>query len=192
MNTNNFLNKLFIIDARPHMNALANRTTGGGYEHDDNYTDCEIVFLNIHNIHVMRESLRKIFDMALPVSTVNNQSSSNDPSTSLSNFGQNQLNTNSNSTSLFQQQQIQHQNDDKHFFVNLENSKWLEHIRSVLSGALRIVKYITVHNSSVLVHCSDGWDRTSQVKLNIKINKLIVLYFFLIFYNNFIYFLIFS
>jgi hypothetical protein len=174
MNTNNFLNKLFIIDARPHMNALANRTTGGGHEHDDYYTDCEIVFLNIHNIHVMRESLRKITDMALPVSvpTGSNQNSngSDGPLGSSSNFNQlnngnnnNNNSNNNNSSAQFQQHQLLHQNDDKHFFVNLENSKWLEHIRTVLSGALKIVKYITVHNSSVLVHCSDGWDRTSQV-----------------------------
>jgi len=45
---------------------MANRTTGGGYENDDNYRDCEISFLNIQNIHVMRESLRKIFDMGMP------------------------------------------------------------------------------------------------------------------------------
>ena len=53
--------------------------------------------------------------------------------------------------------------DDKNFLINLENSKWLEHIRSVLNGALKIVKHINGENSTVLVHCSDGWDRTAQV-----------------------------
>ena len=48
---------------------MANRTTGGGYENDDNYRDCEINFLNIQNIHVMRESLRKILEMGMPGSS---------------------------------------------------------------------------------------------------------------------------
>lgn len=49
--------KLFILDARPKMNALVNKPNGGGYE---NYSDCELEFQNIANIHVMRESLHKL------------------------------------------------------------------------------------------------------------------------------------
>ena len=30
---------------------------GGGYEHDDNYTNTEFSFLDIGNIHVMRDRL---------------------------------------------------------------------------------------------------------------------------------------
>ncbi len=48
---------LFILDARPKVNAIANKPNGGGYE---NYPDCEIEFQHIHNIHVMRESLHKL------------------------------------------------------------------------------------------------------------------------------------
>ena len=33
---------------------------GGGYESEDHYQNAELVFLDIHNIHVMRESLRKV------------------------------------------------------------------------------------------------------------------------------------
>ena len=41
---------------------MANMAKGGGYESEDNYKDAsaEFVFLDIHNIHVMRESLRKV------------------------------------------------------------------------------------------------------------------------------------
>ena len=42
------------------MNADANRLKGGGYESEDNYQNVEFVFLDIQNIHVMRESLRKV------------------------------------------------------------------------------------------------------------------------------------
>lgn len=52
--------RLCIMDARPMANAVANRAKGGGYESEENYPSIELVFLNIHNIHVMRESLRKV------------------------------------------------------------------------------------------------------------------------------------
>ena len=50
---------LIIADCRPKTNALANRAQGFGYE-GDNYTNIEILFLNIHNIHVMRDSCNKL------------------------------------------------------------------------------------------------------------------------------------
>ena len=164
INTNNALDKIFIVDARPHVNAVANRTTGGGYENEDNYKKCELVFLNIGNIHVMRESLRKIFDMATPAT------SSSAPNSNVTANGQSGVQAGNSVVGAPSSGQGSNMNavnassnDDKNFFLNLENSKWLEHIRCVLNGALKVVKYIQVHNSTVLVHCSDGWDRTSQV-----------------------------
>lgn len=58
--------KLTIFDARPSVNAVANKATGGGYEGDDAYQRAELIFLDIHNIHVMRESLRKLKDIVYP------------------------------------------------------------------------------------------------------------------------------
>jgi hypothetical protein len=45
----------------------------------------------------------------------------------------------------------------------LLRSGWLKHISTVIEGTMNIVKNIHVFNSHVLVHCSDGWDRTSQL-----------------------------
>ena len=44
--------RLFILDARPKVNAIVNKANGGGYE---DYQDCDLEFHNIHNIHVMRD-----------------------------------------------------------------------------------------------------------------------------------------
>ncbi|XP_007495294.1 myotubularin-related protein 6 isoform X2 [Monodelphis domestica] len=49
------------------------------------------------------------------------------------------------------------------FFSGLESSGWLRHIKAVLDAAVFLAKAIVVESASVLVHCSDGWDRTSQV-----------------------------
>jgi myotubularin-related protein 1/2 len=162
MNTNNSTNKLFIVDARPLRNAVANRAAGGGYENEDHYENCEILFLNIQNIHVMRESLRKVFEMALPAHNHHTVVNGLQPQTSANNLTSPPNNNNNNNTNNNSNVHI-NLNDDKNYLVNLENSKWLEHIRLVLNGALKIVRYISQHRASVLVHCSDGWDRTSQL-----------------------------
>ena len=39
---------------------------------------------------------------------------------------------------------------------------WLGHIKLILSGALKIIGYLE-ENKPVLLHCSDGWDRTPQL-----------------------------
>lgn len=51
-----------IYDARPKINAQANILKGGGYEDcdDKNYTNCKLKFLNIENIHQVRESFEKM------------------------------------------------------------------------------------------------------------------------------------
>ncbi|XP_073253195.1 phosphatidylinositol-3,5-bisphosphate 3-phosphatase MTMR2-like isoform X2 [Porites lutea] len=114
--------KLLIMDARPKINALANQALkGGGYEMQENYQNTELVFLDIANIHVMRESLRKLKDICFP--TI----------------------------------------DDVRWLTNLEGTHWLEHIKVILAGAVKIADAVDRCRTSVVVHCSDGWDRTSQL-----------------------------
>lgn len=45
----------------------------------------------------------------------------------------------------------------------LRRSNWLKHLSAILEGIVIIVKAVHLANSHVLVHCSDGWDRTSQL-----------------------------
>ncbi|KFD57679.1 hypothetical protein M513_01349 [Trichuris suis] len=111
--TNRKSRKLYIMDARPAMNARANKAKGGGYESEAAYPNAELVFLDIENIH-----LREICVA----------------------YG-----------------------EDKKFFTHLDETRWLDHVRLVLCGAARIVDKIYNYSTSVLVHCSDGWDRTSQL-----------------------------
>ncbi|KXJ22383.1 myotubularin-related protein 2 [Exaiptasia diaphana] len=113
--------KLLIMDARPRINAFANQAKGGGYETEENYQNTEVIFLDIANIHVMRESLRKLKDICFP--TI----------------------------------------DDAHWLTNLENTHWLDYIKIILAGAVRIADAVDRCRTSVVVHCSDGWDRTSQL-----------------------------
>ena len=45
----------------------------------------------------------------------------------------------------------------------LARSNWLKHIGGVLDGAGIIARQVGLQHSHVLIHCSDGWDRTSQL-----------------------------
>ncbi|XP_075870610.1 myotubularin-related protein 7b isoform X3 [Nelusetta ayraudi] len=48
------------------------------------------------------------------------------------------------------------------FLLGLENSGWLKHIKAVLDAGVFISRAVADEGVSVLVHCSDGWDRTAQ------------------------------
>ena len=111
-----------------------------------NYPNCSQHFMNIDNIHAMRDSLKQISEMC-------------------------------------------RKKVDPRWFYSLEAHRWLlegkgwmEHVRydkscnlspgisvihlfafsTVLKGAVTISDFLQ-RGSSVLVHCSDGWDRTSQL-----------------------------
>jgi hypothetical protein len=45
----------------------------------------------------------------------------------------------------------------------LAKSGWLKHIAGILEGAGLIARQVGLQHSHVLIHCSDGWDRTSQL-----------------------------
>ena len=118
----NLADQVLIMDARPYVNALANRATGGGYENIENYTNTSINFCNIANIHVARESLAKVYQICLSQGLLDNQK----------------------------------------FWSDIEATGWYEFVYLVLKHSCVIVDSL-VSNHTVLVHCSDGWDRTSQL-----------------------------
>ena len=45
----------------------------------------------------------------------------------------------------------------------LHKSGWLKHIANMLDGVGLIARQVGLQHSHVLIHCSDGWDRTSQL-----------------------------
>ncbi len=45
----------------------------------------------------------------------------------------------------------------------LTRSGWLKHITGLLDGSALIARQVGIQHSHVLIHCSDGWDRTSQL-----------------------------
>jgi hypothetical protein len=112
-----------IVDARPTINAMANHLQGMGSENMDKYKFARKVYLNIGNIHVMRNSLSRVVD-ALKDADISPLGPSREA---------------------------------------LHRSEWLRHVRDVLDGSALISRQVGIQHSHVLIHCSDGWDRTSQL-----------------------------
>lgn len=53
----------------------------------------------------------------------------------------------------------------------LESTKWLQHLSLMLKAALLVVNAVDRDYRPVLVHCSDGWDRTPQI---VALSKLLL------------------
>ena len=62
ISNNNQIVRNLIVDARPTVNAVANRALGAGFESTEIYRNCKRVFMGIDNIHVMRDSLNKLIE----------------------------------------------------------------------------------------------------------------------------------
>ena len=126
-----------IIDARPTVNAVANTAKGAGTENMDYYKESKKVYLGIDHIHAMRESIGKVVEALREadqlLASINNDLPDSVPGLAV----------------LDRQA--------------LRRSGWLRHISAILEGTLIITKNIHVNSSHVLIHCSDGWDRTSQL-----------------------------
>eukprot|EP00249_Psilotum_nudum_P023915 c29027_g2_i1 orf=103-2715(-) len=137
--------KLYIADARPRKNAIANGAMGGGSESSANYFQSEVVFLGIDNIHAMRDSLARLRDYLDMHGAASSDGSSSLLRSGGLAWGGGNLSSMSAAVSA------------------LGDSGWLMHVHSVLAGATWIAARVALEGASVLVHCSDGWDRTTQV-----------------------------
>ena len=52
---------------------------------------------------------------------------------------------------------------DTSFLSRLEQTEWLKWIGALIRSAVRIIDLMDQQKTSVLIHCSDGWDRTPQL-----------------------------
>ncbi len=53
------------------------------------------------------------------------------------------------------------QSKEENWFEDLNATQWLYHTRLVLCSSMQVALSVR-DGEDALVHCSDGWDRTSQ------------------------------
>ena len=92
---------------------------GKGTEDAGNYENTKLTFLDMGNIHAIRESFEKV------TTTCSSPSSSK-------------------------------------WETRMEQTQWLLHVQSLVRGSYFISQHLQ-SGGAALVHCSDGWDRTSQL-----------------------------
>ena len=63
--------RLQIFDARPYLNAQANRLKGGGFEDQRQYLTSDITFCDIDNIHAVTKVYNKLIDLPSSPETFN-------------------------------------------------------------------------------------------------------------------------
>ncbi len=115
---------LHIFDARPYLNAMVNKLNGKGFENTQFYKNCDLKFLDIHNIKRVRESYRKLRVLCLM-----------DTGKPPSRTG---------------------------WYKAIEDTGYFDFISQILEGATEITHSLK-NSINCLVHCSDGWDRTTQL-----------------------------
>ena len=126
-----------IIDARPTANAMANTAKGAGTENMDHYKEGKKTYLGIDHIHTMRESLAKVVEALREADSMLASINNDLPEQILG-------------LAVLDRQ-------------TLRRSGWLRHISAIIEGTVLIARNVHVNSSHVLIHCSDGWDRTSQL-----------------------------
>jgi len=128
---------MFIVDCRPWVSAYANTARGAGTEKMTYYTNCQQLFMNIDNIHTMRESFKQMLDLC-----------------------------EGRKDRWFEGARWRERSDGdegERPDYPAESRSWLGHTSLVLCSADKIAQLIDSQKASVLVHCSDGWDRTTQL-----------------------------
>lgn len=114
--------KLYILDLRRQIAAAVNMAAGKGTEDISAYTNAELIFCNIENIHVMRTSLSCLGDAIAAGAE-----------------------------------------GDLSFGSKVEESGWLRHLSLLLAASVLAAEKLHLEAATVLCHCSDGFDRTSQM-----------------------------
>ncbi|XP_051956650.1 myotubularin-related protein 3-like [Xyrauchen texanus] len=61
--------------------------------------------------------------------------------------------------------------DPVNWLSAVEGTKWLQHLSLLLKASLLVVNAVDRDRRPVLVHCSDGWDRTPQI---VALSKLLL------------------
>lgn len=130
--------KFYIFDCRGKVAATFNRAAGRGTEDASQYQNTELLFCNLENIHVIRSSAM-LFADALSGDLMQQATSGV-----------------CDRTQLLDASAVG-------FYTKIEESGWLRHIRMILMSSIMVAEKLHFEGASVLVHCSDGWDRTSQI-----------------------------
>jgi hypothetical protein len=188
--------EILIIDCRSRLIANTNSVAGGGTEQVGWYKDegkltVSTHYCKISNIHAMRKSLKHLASKILDHN--HNSVEENESSAVLAaavdeiNLSMNEENDNATNHEKGAEMEGTYEKESfkknkanggkrkrkksvhaKTWIKKMEESSWFAHLKLTIKAGLLGYEKIK-KGSAVLVHCSDGWDRTAQVSSLIQI-----------------------
>ncbi len=131
-----------IVDARPVTSAMAQMAVGAGTESMDNYwgDTSRKLYLGLENIHVIRDSMNSVKEV---LRNGDVDGAANDMAQHVS------------ALEITEHRARMHE--------QLVKSGWKHYVSQILKATDLLVKWIHLKGAHLVVHCSDGWDRTPQV-----------------------------
>ncbi|KAG8465986.1 hypothetical protein KFE25_005556 [Diacronema lutheri] len=164
---------LYILDLRGHLAASANRVRGGGSEDTRLYPFAELQFCDISNAAAVRASygrLRRLCtERGAVAAAVHGGSGFADGAIS-GGLGAGGAPTLGGAHGWDNSAAAARPLSHGPWLERVHATGWLAHSSSLLRAATRAAQLLTA-GAAVLVHCSDGWDRTSQV---VSLTQLLV------------------
>jgi hypothetical protein len=174
----------YVIDCRSQLAANANAAFGKGVENMKHLNHTKILFCGIANIHTMRSSLEQLHRVLIPWLPTKGSTGGK---SILAKFKQALLGDENTAMDSLRDMNASQDNtgrrtvdgadptdgkgvttssaleEAKFFLWRVEETGWLEHVRTVIGSSILVAEKLSKEGCSVLVHCSDGWDRTAQV-----------------------------
>ncbi|GBG33097.1 Myotubularin [Hondaea fermentalgiana] len=154
---------LVIVDARPPSNASANRIkAGGGFEDIANYNShtgqspVSIEFMNLENTKTVRASMNKLKRLV-------GHRLKQQRKFVLGPHGKFVLADAHMHPGAFELDDEEAVEFEIQWLTRLADSRWMHLLSYILRASCRVVQIVKDERKSVLVHCSDGWDRTAQI-----------------------------
>jgi hypothetical protein len=187
-----------IVDCRKQSAAFANGALGGGYESAACYGGARVLFMDIENIHVVRDCHRRLFEVCQTAvvgrldgpwrqDAASQRIAPGEPgaearldaggeAAGVGAWGASSAGCGGDRSvggadgpvgtrAAAWDPTVTHTG----WLSRLQATGWLEHVHKLLLATRRCVELVAFERTSLLVHCSDGWDRTSQLSCLVQL-----------------------
>ncbi|CBN77430.1 conserved unknown protein [Ectocarpus siliculosus] len=154
--------RLCLLDARTAVAALGNKLVGKGIETGAGYgNSTQLVFSGIGNVHAVKDAFEELRDSLDPVKVESKMDRWKEDSAKMV------AKKMSRSLGFARMMDLKYALGDQLGGDELEETPpytlWPRLLRQILGASLLAARLLRLDGCSVLVHCSDGWDRTPQI-----------------------------
>ncbi|CAM9493681.1 unnamed protein product [Scytosiphon promiscuus] len=154
--------RLCVLDARTAVAALGNQLVGKGIETGAGWgSSTQLVFSGIGNVHAVKDAFEELRDSLDPVKVESKMDRWKGDSSKM--FARRV----SRSLGFARTMDLKYALGDELGGDELEETApytlWPRLLRQILGASVLAARLLRLKGCSVLVHCSDGWDRTPQI-----------------------------